>query len=249
MTQLPKSIEEAVEQAKQATQAALDDGYKLLQVELVFPEIELQAQAIAQQFIPAIEESQTVLKVFFPDAGAAALARRDWGEIPFKVSDLGSSRSPIETRVQEDDGRFLVVSPAAVEVEQVEKLSQLAGDRAVILLNPRLEDVAIIGIGYAARALRERFISKIESCYYLRPLEGDAALYRCYPSLWEVWQEIDGEYQIIAQEQTKPVGDQLDQILAGTTSSQGDSTESARPQPKKQGFLAGLQSFLNALSR
>jgi hypothetical protein len=249
MTQLPKSIEEAVEQAKQATQAALDDGYKLLQVELVFPEIELQAQSIAQQFIPAIEESGTVLKVFFPDAGAAALARRDWGEVPFKISDLGSSRSPIDSRVKDDDGRFLVVSPTPVEVEQVEKLSQLAGDRATILLNPRLEDVAIIGIGYAARALRDRFINRIESCYYLRPLEGDAALYRCYPSLWEVWQEIDGEYTLLAQEQTKPVGDQLDQILAGNSSSEGDSTQSSKPQPKKQGFLAGLQSFLNALSR
>ena len=248
MTQLPKSIEEAVEQAKQATLAALDDGYKLVQVELVFPEIELQAQSIAQQFIPAIEEPGSVLKVFFPDAGAAALARRDWGEIPFRVSDLGSSRSPVENRLQEDDGRFLVVSPTPVEVEQVEKLSRLAGDRATILLNPRLEDVAIIGIGYAARALRDRFINTISTCYYLRPLEGDAALYRCYPSLWQVWQEIDGQYQIIAEQQTKPVGDELDQILAGTGSSEED-TESSKPQPKKQGFLAGLQSFLNALSR
>ncbi|MEB3278479.1 MAG: DUF1995 family protein [Lyngbya sp.] len=249
MTQLPKSIEEAVEQAKQATQAALDDGYKLLQVELVFPEIELQAQAIAQQFIPAIQEPETILKVFFPDAGAAALARRDWGEVPFRISDLGSSRSPIDSRLQDDDSRFLVVSPSPVEVEQVEQLSQLTGDRVTILLNPRLEDVAIIGIGYAGRALRDRFINKISTCYYLRPLEGDAALYRCYPSLWQVWQEIDGQYQMIAEQETKPVGDELDQILAGTSPSEGDSSESSKPQPKKQGFLAGLQSFLNALSR
>ena len=126
---------------------------------------------------------------------------------------------------------------------------ELAGDRPVILLNPRLEDVAIIGIGYAARQLRERFVDKIESCYYIRPLEGDAALYRCYPSPWEVWQEIDGEYKLIAQEPTKPVGDQLDQILAGTSPGGGESGEFSKPQPKKQGFLAGLQSFLNALSR
>ena len=203
MTQLPKSIEEAVEQAKQATRAALDDGYTLMQVELAFPEIELQAQSIAQQFIPAIEEAQTQLKVFFPDTGAAALARRDWGETSFRVDDIGTSRSPVETHIQTDDQQFLVVSPSPVEVAQVEKLSRLAGDRPVILLNPRLEDVAIIGIGYAARQLRERFIQRIESCYYLRPLEG-AALYRCYPSPWEVWQEMDGEYKLIAQQATKP---------------------------------------------
>lgn len=248
MTQLPKTLEEAVEQAKQATRAALDDGYTLVQVELAFPEIELQAQSIAQQFIPAIEDAQTQLKVFFPDAGAAALARRDWGETSFRVDDIGTSRSPVETHLQPDDQRFLVVSPSPVEVAQVEKLSQLAGDRSVILLNPRLEDVAIIGIGYAARQLRDRFINRIESCYYLRPLDG-AALYRCYPSPWQVWQEIDGGYQLMAQQATKPVGDELEEILAGGSSGDGSTSEQPNPAVKKQGFLAGLQSFLNALSR
>ncbi|MDY7023612.1 MAG: DUF1995 family protein, partial [Cyanobacteriota bacterium] len=120
---------------------------------------------------------------------------------------------------------------------------------ATILLNPRLEDVAIVGIGYAARQLRDRFINKIESCYYLRPLEADAALYRCYPSPWEVWQEVDGEYTLLAQTATKPVGDQIDQILAGTSPDSEDAPQSSASPPKKQGFLAGLQSFLNALSR
>ena len=247
MSQLPNSLEEAVEQAKQATQAALADGYKLIQIELVFPEIELQAQSIAQELIPALEESGSQLKVLFPDTGAAALARRDWGQTSFRVTDIGTSRSPVDSRVEDDDQQFLVVSPSAVEVSQVEKLSQLAGDRPVILLNPRLEDVAIIGIGYAARQLRERLINKIESCYYLRPLEG-AALYRCYPSTWEIWLEIDGQYQLIAQQPTKPVGDELDQILAQATQGSNESSTQAVQRPKK-GVLSGLQSFIRALSQ
>jgi hypothetical protein len=248
MTQLPTSIEEAVEQAKLATQAAIDEGYKLLQVELVFPEIELQAQSIAQQFIPILEAAGTQLKVLFPDAGSAALAQRDWGETSCRVTDIGTSRSPVETRIEPDDEQFLVVSPSPVEVAQVEQLSHIAGDRPVILLNPRLEDVAIIGIGYAARQLRERFISKIESCYYLKPLDG-AALYRCYPSMWEVWLEKDGSYQRIAQEPTKPVGDTLDQILMQATPEADVSASPTQQRPKQKGFLAGLQNFLNALNR
>ncbi len=247
MSQLPNSLEEAVEQAKQATQAALADGYKLIQIELVFPEIELEAQSIAQQLIPVLEESGSQLKVLFPDTGAAALARRDWGQTSFRVSDIGTSRSPVDSRVQDDDQQFLVVSPSPVEVSQVEKLSQLAGDRPVILLNPRLEDVAIIGIGYAARQLRERLINKIESCYYLRPLEG-AALYRCYPSMWEIWLEIDGQYQLIAQQPTKPVGDELDQILAQAIPGSDEPSTQPVQRPKK-GVLSGLQSFIRALSR
>ncbi|MFM6454645.1 MAG: DUF1995 family protein, partial [Planktothrix sp.] len=39
MPEFPNSLEEAIEQAKQATKAALADGYKLIQIELVFPEI------------------------------------------------------------------------------------------------------------------------------------------------------------------------------------------------------------------
>ncbi len=247
MSELPNSLEEAIEQAKQATQAALADGYKLIQVELVFPEIELEAQSIAQQFIPVIEEPHRQLVVLFPDTGAAALARRDWGKTSFRVTDLGTSRSPIETRLEPEDQQFLVVSPSAVEVAQMEKLSQLAGDRSVILLNPKLEDIAIIGIGYAARQLRERFIKTIESCYYLKFLEG-AALRRCYPSMWEVWLEIDGQYQLIAEQATKPVGDELDLILAQVTQGSDESVGQPVQRPKK-GVLSGLQSFIRALSQ
>ena len=123
MSQLPNSLEAAIEQAKQATQAALNDGYKLIQIELVFPEIELEAQSIALEFIPVIQKPDSQLVVLFPDTGAAALARRDWGETSFRVTDLGTSRSPVETSLQPEDQQFLVVSPSAIEVAQMEKLS------------------------------------------------------------------------------------------------------------------------------
>lgn len=248
MAELPNTLDEAIAQAQNATKAALNDGYKLLQVELVFPEIALQAQSIAQQFIPFIQELGVQPTVFFPDAGAAALARRDWGEISFRVTDLGSSRSPIENRIKPEDQFFLVVNPAAVEVTQVEKLSTLAGDRPVLLLNPRLEDVATIGIGYAGRQLRERFISNIQSCYYLRPLEG-AALWRYYPGAWRVLlEESEGEYKQIAEQPQKPMGDDLERILMQATATD-EPTSGAPPQPKRKGFIAELQSFLRALSQ
>jgi hypothetical protein len=132
-----------------------------------------------------------------------------------------------------------------VEVAQVEKMANLAGDRPFILLNPQLEDVSIIGIGYAARQLRERFLGTIESCYYLRPLQG-AAILRSYPSLWQVWLETNDEYQLIAEVPQRPAGEDLDQIIAKATST--GTTDEAVPT-KKPGFLTNLQRFLNALSR
>ena len=248
MTQLPKDLNEAIAQSRIATAAALSDGITLLQVELVFPEIALQAQSITQQFLPEFEQIQSGVKVFFPDAGSAALARRDWGQTPFKITDLGSSRTAVEDKLAPEDQLFLLVNPAAVEVAQVEKLYIAAGDRPVILLNPRLEDVATIGIGYAGRQLRDRFLNKIESCYYIRPLDS-AALFRCYPQSWQVWLETNDEYELISETAQKPVGDDLERILAkaiGTTDP--NSTAPAKPL-KKKGFLAELQTFLKALTQ
>jgi Domain of unknown function (DUF1995) len=248
MTELPKDLNEAIAQSRIATSAALSDGKTLLQVELVFPEIALQAQSIAQQFLPEFEEIHSGVKVFFPDTGAAALARRDWGQTPFKVTDLGSSRSPIEDKIEPEDQLFLLINPAAVEVAQVEKLSIAAVDRPVILLNPRLEDVATIGIGYAGRQLRDRFLNQIESCYYIRPLEN-GALFRCYPQPWQVWLETNDEYELISETAQKPVGDDLERILAKALGiSDPDSTAPAKPL-KKKGFLAELQTFLKALTQ
>ncbi|MBE9129577.1 MULTISPECIES: DUF1995 family protein [unclassified Coleofasciculus] len=247
MVQLPKTLDDAIAQAKDATQAALNDGNSRVQVELVFPEIALQAQSIAWQFIPIFTKYGSGLKVLFPDAGAAALARRDWGEIPFKVSDIGTSRSPIELKVQPEDEAFLIVSPSAVEVNQVEKLCNLAGDRPCVLLNPQLEDLKVVGIGYAARQLRERFLNTIESSYYLQPLDN-AALVRSYPGLWQIWLETENNYQLLAEEPQKPVGDAIEQILARGTGT--SDTDEPTPAPaKKPGLLTNLQRFLNALSR
>lgn len=243
---VPQSLEEGIAAAKSAVLSALADGYQRVQVELVIPEIALQAQALAWEFTTIFSEYGPGLKVLFPDTGAAALARRDWGETSFKISDLGTSRSPVDRRVTETDQIFLVVSPAAVEVNQVEKLCNLAGDRPVVLLIPQLEDVSIVGIGLTARQLRERFLSTIESCYYFRPLEG-AAVLKIYPSPWQVWVEVEDDYQLLCEQGEKPMGEALERILT-----QGDSTQSpdsAPPsKPQKSGLLANLQQFLRALS-
>lgn len=94
--ELPDDLEDAIAQAKAATKAALEDGYRLIQVEIVYPE--LKAQPIAETFIPVLTEMGYTLKVMFPDTGAAALARRDWGDTPFKITDVGSRRLPVPVR-------------------------------------------------------------------------------------------------------------------------------------------------------
>jgi len=247
---LPTDLDTAIAQARQATRAAIEDGQTLLQVELLVGE--LKAQTIAEQFLPELLEMGKALRVMFPDMGATALARRDWGEERFKISDLGSDRRPVDTQIADEDECFLVVEPSDVEIAQVEKLYLAAAGRPVVLLLPRLENVATIGIGYAGRQLRDRFLSKIETCYYIRPLDG-ATLYRAYPSPWQVWGDAPppavGE-ELLAETATKPAGEALDRILMGEDAdADASDAPTAASTKKSPGLMAGLQNFLKALSQ
>lgn len=233
MSELPQTLDQAIDQARQATQAALAAGYRRLQVELAFPE--LKPMPVAQQYLELFADAGEHLKVFFADAGSAALARRDWGDVPFTIRGVAELEEP----VQPEDQVFVFVAPTPVEVLQIEAMAQEAGDRPFILLNPKLQDVSIVGIGYAGRQLRERFLSTIETCYYLRPLEG-AAILRAYPEAWQVWlEQSEGAYRLIATQDDKPAGEQLDQILNQATIQPG----------KRMNPLKTMQQFLRALSQ
>lgn len=234
---LPQDLNEAIAQAQAATQAALEAGLTRLQIELVFPELKMMP--VAQQFLPPFETLEHKLRVYFTDAGAAALARRDWGEKPYAIRGINDLKADI----QPEEELIVFVEPSSVEVQNVEQLCQVAGDRAVILLNPRMEDIAMIGIGYAGRQLRERFLNTFEPCYYVRPLEG-AALFRAYPDPWQVWVEKEDTYELVAETPQKPIGEELDRILLGNTETDPDVAPVAR-----KGVLASLQQFLRALSQ
>lgn len=243
MPQLPRTLEDAIVQAREATQAALADGYTRLQVELLFPE--LKALPAAQQFIPVFEEYGDKLKIFFADAGSAALARRDWNEVPFQMLDIGTGRmAAIQSKVQPEDEIFLFVQPTSVEVPQLEKIcEEIDEHRPFVMFVPRLEDSSIVGIGYAARQTRQRFINTIESCYYLRPIFEEAAVFRCYPGLWEVWVEKNGDYEKVAELPKKPSGDELDAIISdGQPQGEGEPVAA-----KSKSVFRGLQRFVRAL--
>jgi hypothetical protein len=243
MSELPNSLEDAIAQSRLATQAALADGYTRLQVEFVFPE--LKPLLVAEDFLPLFAQYQSRLKIFFADAGGSALARRDWVDAPFKILDIGTGRAAsLQSKIQPEDEIFLFITPTSVEVPQIEKLCEVIGDRPLVMLNPRLEDAGVVGIGYTARQTRQRFISTIESCYYLRPVDDQTAILRCYPRQWEIWVETNGNYQKIAELPQKPSGDELDLILSkGQTQTTTDATPAKKPN-----MFKSLQRFFKALS-
>lgn len=242
MLELPNTLEDAIAQAQQTTQAAIAAGYTRMSVELLFPE--LKVMPIAQTFAEAFREDFGAgITIFFTDAGTAAWAKKNWGDVPyqFRSVDVAGSRqtSTVEELVSPNDKLYILVSPTAVEVTPIEQLCNAAGEIPVILLNPRLEDISIVGIGYAGRVLRERFLKTIEPCYYLRPLDEQTALTRFYPQPWQLWLEKSGTWERVAEEQDKPDSEKLEELLAKA---------SGNPQ-KKPSVFSGLQQFLRALSQ
>ncbi|MEM8614625.1 MAG: DUF1995 family protein [Cyanobacteria bacterium P01_H01_bin.105] len=235
MSELPTSLEETIDQAIVSTKAAIADGITRLQVEMVIPE--LKQQPIAERFLSLFQDLGLQFKVYFPDAGAAALAKRDWNNPDFTIRGINEVQATIEA----DDEAFLIVNPSSVEVQDVEKLCNDAQDRIVIILNPQLEDVSIVGIGYAARQLRERFLSTLTSCYYYRPMPDSAILHQ-HPKGWQVWQEVSDQYELKAELSERPSSEALENILYGETKNSED------PKPKKS-LLSELQKFLKALSQ
>lgn len=241
MVAFPQTLDDAIAQAQNATQAAIAAGYTRLQIDLLLPE--LKPMPVAFQYLPLFHDVGAGLKIFFTDAGAAALARRDWGTIPHQICslDVAGARqtTPVAELVSPDDQIFLFVAPSAVEVSPVEQVCTAAGDRPVILFTPRLEDIGTVGIGYAARKIRERFLNTFEPCYYVRPFDR-SALSRCYPSPWQVWLETDEVYTLVAEEPLKPSSDKLEELLLRAGGAQ------AAP---KRSVIEEMQRFLRALGQ
>ena len=227
---IPDHLEDAIEQAIAATHQAIADGATRVIADLRFPE--LKALQIAYEFAASFNQRYgNAWQAIFSDAGAAAIAKREWADLEVSVRGVNEGRRAI----REEDQAFLLIEPTSVEVEQVEKLVQLAGDRPFVMLNPRLEN-SEVGLGLAARQMRDRFLSTFETAYYIKPLEL-GALWRCYPQTWQVWQQTEEGMQKLAEVAKRPSSNDIDRLFQQKTGKQSGS------------FLGRLQQFLSALSR
>jgi hypothetical protein len=236
ITKLPDSLEEATEQAIAATMQALDAGCQRIQVDMRFPE--LAQMPIARIFSESFNQKYGQnWQALFADAGTAAMAKRDWmdSELLKNISMRGVNEG--RAAVRPESQAFLLISPTSIEVDGIEKLLSLIGDRPFIMLNPKLEN-SEVGLGLAARRIRDRFLSLFEISYYIQPIDG-GAVWRCYPQLWQVWQESpdrNPSMKLIYEGDSRPVGDDLSRIMGSATG-------------KKASFLTQLQQFINALGR
>ena len=191
-------------------------------------------------------------RIYFPDEGSAALARRDWMTpaplVPpcVEFSSCGGVQSVNDVS---KDRLIFFFCPRASESGSVEKILQRTEMEAVdtlqlsVFVNPLLVDMGVTGFGMAGRLLRERLIDPLPHAYYLRTLPW-GALTRVWPRAFSVWQEdetADGGYRLIRTLERLPSNPEVEDIY---------DIENGNTQEKKSGgMLDQFGDFVNGMMR
>jgi hypothetical protein len=202
---LPADLLSAEAQALEAVLAALPSLARgRWTVEWRFEGLRVLAPAL--RLAEALQHAGHTVHLIFPDAGAAALARRDAPQLAGQIADfrgqmaLATQQSGLGDAAPEP-ALLLAVAPAPPDYADFEQLCA-AHLGAVVMLNGSLEDAAA-GIGSVARERRRGFLSQWQPAYALQPLEG-AALCFAFPGTWELYRQDPDGFRLAARFDQKP---------------------------------------------
>jgi hypothetical protein len=149
-------------------------------------------------------------RLLFPDAGAAALARRDGADQAERILDFAVLlRQPPGAT---SEGLMLAVAPSPADYSEFEQICQRHRG-AIVMLNGRLEDAAV-GIGSVARERRRGFLSRWQVAYAVQPLDG-GALRRAHPGPWELYRDDPDGFRLVARFEQKPDAEAQSEALSG----------------------------------
>ncbi|CAJ1941305.1 unnamed protein product [Cylindrotheca closterium] len=193
------------------------------------------------------------VRVYFPDEGSAALARRDWmgnsaAESKVPPCVLFSSCGGVQMGDVSKDEIIFFFCPKASESGDVEKLlmkTETTSDnlKLTVFVNPNLVDMGVTGFGMAGRQLRERLLDGLVDTYYLRTLQW-GALTRTWPNAYSVWQEdeeSEGGYKLIKSLPYLPSNPEVEDIY--------DIANGLMDEREGGGFLDQFGDFVNGMMR
>ncbi|KAL9250673.1 Adenylate kinase 5, chloroplastic-like protein [Drosera capensis] len=264
------------EDVLQATQRAVKDGKSRLKVEINIPELNPETDVYR---IGTLMELVRLLALSFADdgkhvkvcvqgsMGVGALAGTplqlagtrkilefmDWGDYDAKGTFINfGSIGPKE--VEEEDDMFILIAPQNAVgnciIDDMKAMTDAAGDRPVILINPRLKDLpASSGIMQTmGRDKRLAYAASFESCYFFRllyyigtqyPIMG--AIRMSYPYPYEIYKRVDEspgkeKYIILTTFEQKPTGEEINDAFDGKPRNQVKQTTGV------WGFFSGIFS-------
>lgn len=187
----------------------------------------LRLLPVVLRLVGELESSTPLIRLLFPDAGAAALALRDGPELAERIATFSDHLRLRESTSAEAPGNgagaaggpdgsdaevLILVGASQADYGSVESVCQAHRGR-VVLVNPGLEDGAV-GIGSVGRERRRGFLAQWEAAYALIPLSG-SALRRAHPLDWELFRLDPDGYRLAASFDHRPDGEERDGALQG----------------------------------
>jgi hypothetical protein len=190
-----------------------------------------------------------VVRVYFPDEGNAALARRDWTTAAANLPPCVEFSSCGGIQIQDISRDILVFffCPKASESNFVEELLQKTESTApnlqlTVFVNPILVDMGVTGFGLAGRMLRERLLDGLTGTYYLRTLAW-GALTRSWPNAYSIWQEdeeSEGGYKLLRTLGYLPSNPEVEDIYDAENGGRGGGSRNGGPLDQLGDFVNGM---------
>ncbi|KAG8046932.1 hypothetical protein GUJ93_ZPchr0008g14011 [Zizania palustris] len=258
----------------EATRHAVEDKKTRLQIDINIPELNPELDVYR---IGTLMELVRELSLSFADDGKrvkvcvqGSMGQGAFAGIPLQLAgtrkileimdwgDYGAKDTFINfgavgaSEVDKEDDMFILIAPQNAVgnciIDDMKAMTDAAGDRPVILVNPRLKDMpASSGVMQTmGRDMRLQYAASFETCYSFRllfyvgsfyPIMG--ALRMAYPNKYEIYRRVDEpngqeRYVLLAESVEKPTPD--------------DITNAFKPQKsKKEKSASGFWGFLSGV--
>ncbi|KAF0900926.1 hypothetical protein E2562_037020 [Oryza meyeriana var. granulata] len=175
----------------------------------------------------------------------------DWGDYGAKGTFINFGAVGA-SHVDKEDDMFVLIAPQNAVgnciIDDMKAMTDAAGDRPVILVNPRLKDMpGSSGVMQTmGRDMRLKYAASFETCYSFRllyyagsfyPIMG--ALRMAYPNKYEIYRRVDEpngqeRYVLIAEFMEKPTPDEI------TNAFKPRKIEKEKSASGFWGFLSGI---------
>ena len=206
--QLPADLATAEQDLRRAVLDALAAApSRRLSASLLFEN--LRVLPVALRLGAALDDAGFEPTLLWPDAGAAALARREAPELQASIKDFNQWSA--ESDAGERTNLIVAISPQPSDYDAFQEICDAHGGM-VLMLNGRLEDAAV-GIGSVARERRRGFVASWTACYWLQPVDT-GALMRIHPDDWRVFRQDPDGYRLAGTLSSRPDSEGLAELLS-----------------------------------
>lgn len=220
---IPSSFNAAVEQALLSIQSLLSTSQNLVFLELDTTSNDetytlLKSTLPLLALLPALFPPPTKVYLLLPDAGAAALFKRDQPTLPENVSVGGLEQAEIDG---EGDIALIIACPRATDTKRLVDVVESAEGKPIVVVNADLVDMGVTGLSLNARRLRERLVDRFEWGYCLKTFDWGLVM-RAWPEGWGVWLDKGDDWVKIKEVEQRPGGERLEEILEEASAEEGN---------------------------